>query len=193
MGEPRKTYKVGYFVGSLSSKSINRILSRSLIRLAPPDLEFTEISIGDLPLYSQDYDTDYPPEARALKEAISSSDAVLFVTPEYNRSIPGALKNAIDWASRPWGQNSFHHIPAGVIGASIGAIGTAVGQQSLRAVLSFCNARQLTSPEAYIQYTPERFRDDGEVVDETTAGFLKDYMEEFRDHVVRVLTVLPRP
>ena len=190
---PRTSYNIGYFVGSLSSTSINRILSRSLIRLAPPDLQFTEIPIGDLPLYSQDYDTDYPPEARALKEAISRSDAILFVTPEYNRSIPGALKNAIDWASRPWGQNSFHHIPAGVIGASIGAIGTAVGQQSLRAVLSFCNARQLTSPEAYIQYTPERFRDDGEVVDETTAGFLKDYMEEFRDHVVRVLTVLPRP
>jgi chromate reductase, NAD(P)H dehydrogenase (quinone) len=93
----------------------------------------------------------------------------------------------------PVGQNSFHHIPAGVIGASIGAIGTAVGQQSLRAVLGFCSARQMTSPEAYIHYTPERFRDDGEVVDETTAGFLKDYMEEFRDHVVRVLTVLPRP
>jgi chromate reductase len=193
MSEPRKTYKVGYFVGSLSSTSINRVLSRSLIRLAPPDLEFTEIPIGDLPLYSQDYDSDYPAEARALKEAISSSDAVLFVTPEYNRSIPGALKNAIDWASRPWGQNSFHHIPAGVIGASIGAIGTAVGQQSLRAVLSFCNARQMTSPEAYIQYTPERFRDDGEVIDESTANFLKDYIFEFRDHVVRVLTVLPRP
>ncbi|MGK5111686.1 NADPH-dependent FMN reductase [Geodermatophilus sp. CPCC 205506] len=193
MGEPRKTYKVGYFVGSLSSTSINRILSRSLIRLAPPDLEFTEIPIGDLPLYSQDYDTDYPPEARALKEAIAGSDAVLFVTPEYNRSIPGALKNAIDWASRPWGQNSFHHIPAGVIGASIGAIGTAVGQQSLRAVLSFCNARQMTAPEAYIQYTPERFRDDGEVIDESTANFLKDWVTEFRDHVVRVLTVLPRP
>jgi chromate reductase len=189
----RTSYNVGYFVGSLSSTSINRILSRSLIRLAPPDLQFTEIPIGNLPLYSPDHDTDYPPEARALKEAISSSDAILFVTPEYNRSIPGALKNAIDWASRPWGQNSFHHIPAGVIGASIGAIGTAVGQQSLRAVLSFCNARQMTSPEAYIQYSPERFRDDGEIVDETTAGFLKDYMEEFRDHVVRVLTVLPRP
>jgi chromate reductase len=193
MSEPGKTYKVGYFVGSLSSTSINRILSRSLIRLAPPDLEFTEIPIGNLPLYSQDYDTDYPPEARALKEAISSSDAVLFVTPEYNRSIPGALKNAIDWASRPWGQNSFHHIPAGVIGASVGAIGTAVGQQSLRAVLSFCNARQMTTPEAYIQYTPERFHDDGEVIDETTANFLKDWITEFRDHVVRVLTVLPRP
>src|SRR3954469_23674370 len=143
-------YKVGYFVGSLSSTSINRELSRALIRVAPDDLEFSEISIADLPLYSPDYDADFPPEARALKEAIAASDAILFVTPEYNRSIPGALKNAIDWDSRPWGQNSFHHIPAGVIGASIGAIGTAVAQQSLRAVLSFCNARQMTSPEAYI-------------------------------------------
>jgi len=187
------TYKVGYFVGSLSATSINRVLSRALIRLAPKDLEFTEIPIGNLPLYSPDYDTNYPPEATALKDAISRSDAVLFVTPEYNRSIPGALKNAIDWASRPWGQNSFHHIPAGVIGASIGAIGTAVAQQSLRGVLSFCNARQLTSPEAYITYSAERFREDGEVIDESTANFLKDYMEEFRDHVVRVLTVLPRP
>jgi chromate reductase len=193
MAEPKTSYKVGYFVGSLSSTSINRILSRSLIRLAPHDLEFTEIPIGNLPLYSPDYDTEYPAEATALKASISNSDAVLFVTPEYNRSIPGALKNAIDWASRPWGQNSFHHIPAAVIGASIGAIGTAVGQQSLRAVLSFCNARQMTSPEAYIHYTPERFRDDGEVIDETTAGFLRDYMQEFRDHLVRVLTVLPRP
>jgi chromate reductase, NAD(P)H dehydrogenase (quinone) len=193
MTESQRTYQVGYFVGSLSSTSINRILSRALIRLAPPDLQFTEIPIGDLPLYNPDHDTDYPPEARALKEAIARSDAVLFVTPEYNRSIPGALKNAIDWASRPWGQNSFHHIPAGVIGASIGAIGTALAQQSLRGVLSFCNARQLTSPEAYITYSPERFRDDGEVVDESTANFLKDYMAEFRDHVMRVLTVLPRP
>jgi chromate reductase len=193
MGEPTRRFNVGYFVGSLSSTSINRVLSRALVRLAPPDLEFSEIPIGNLPLYSQDYDTNFPPEATALKEAISRSDAVLFVTPEYNRSIPGALKNAIDWASRPWGQNSFHHIPAGVVGASIGAIGTAVGQQSLRAVLSFCNARQMTSPEAYIRYSPELFRDDGEVIDESTANFLKDYMAEFRDHVVRVLTVLPRP
>ena len=193
MGESTRRYEVGYFVGSLSSTSINRVLSRALLRLAPPDLAFTEIPIGDLPLYSPDYDTDYPPEATALKEAIARSDAVLFVTPEYNRSIPGALKNAIDWASRPWGQNSFHHIPAGVIGASIGAIGTALAQQSLRGVLSFCNARQMTAPEAYITYSAERFRDDGEVIDESTANFLKDYMAEFRDHVMRVLTVLPRP
>ena len=134
-------YKVGYFVGSLSSTSINRILSKALIRLAPDDLAIrrdpaSETCRSTVPTY----DADYPPEALALKEAIAAVDAVLFVTPEYNRSIPGALKNAIDWASRPWGKNSFHHIPAGVIGASMGAIGTAVGQQSLRAVLSFCNA-----------------------------------------------------
>ena len=186
------TYQIGYFVGSLSSKSINRILSKALIRLAPHDLEFNEIPIGNLPLYSPDYDEDYPPEATALKEAIAGSDAVLFVTPEYNRSIPGALKNAIDWASRPWGQNSFDHIPAAVIGASIGPIGTAVSQQSLRGVLSFCNARQMTAPEAYISFSPEIFPGGGECAVESTRDFLKNYMAEFRDHLVRVLTVLPR-
>jgi chromate reductase len=187
------TYQVGYFVGSLSSTSVNRELARALIRLAPDDLEFTEIPIGNLPLYSPDYDADYPPEAIALKDAIHRAQAVLFVTPEYNRSIPGALKNAIDWASRPWGQNAFHHIPAAVIGASIGQIGTALAQQSLRAVLSFCNARQMTAPEAYIQYTPEIFPGDGQVADETTRSFLTTYMAEFRDYIDRVLTVLPRP
>lgn len=186
------TYKVGYLVGSLSSTSINRTLSKALIRLAPDDLEFTEIPIGNLALYSQDFDDDYPPEALALKEAIAASDAVLFVTPEYNRSIPGALKNAIDWASRPYGQNSFDHVPAAVIGASIGQIGTAVAQQSLRAVLSFCNARQMTAPEAYIYFQPEVYGEDGEVKDEDTAAFLRGFMQEFRDHVERVLTVLPR-
>ena len=111
-GNKMVTYKVGYFVGSLSSTSINRELSRALLRLAPEDLEFSEIPIGSLPLYSPDFDSDYPPEARALKASIAAVDAVLFVTPEYNRSIPGALKNAIDWASRPWGQNavSYTHL-----------------------------------------------------------------------------------
>lgn len=186
-------YKVGYFVGSLSSTSINRVLSRALIRLAPRDLEFTEIPISDLPLYSPDFDSDYPAAPQALKAAIAGSDAVLFVTPEYNRSIPGALKNAIDWASRPWGQNAFDHMPAAVIGASPGQIGTAVGQQSLRAVLSFCNARQMTAPEAYITFKPGLFTEDGEVTEEPTATFLAEFMQEFRDHIQRVLTVLPRP
>lgn len=187
-----RTYKVSYFVGSLSSTSINRVLSRALIRLAPQDLEFTELPIGNLPLYSPDFDSDYPAEPQALKDAIASSEAVLFITPEYNRSIPGALKNAIDWASRPWGRNSFDHMPAAVIGASPGQIGTAVAQQSLRAVLSFCNARQMTSPEAYVTFKPGLFTDDGEVTDESMAAFLADFMQEFRDHIERVLTVLPR-
>ncbi|MGR0219964.1 NADPH-dependent FMN reductase [Agromyces sp. ZXT2-6] len=187
-----RTYRVGTFIGSLSSTSINRTLAKALMRAAPDDLEFTEIPIGDLPLYSPDFDDHYPPEATALKEAIGSSDAVLFVTPEYNRSIPGALKNAIDWASRPWGKNSFDHIPAAVIGASPGSIGTAVAQQSLRGVLSYCNARQMTAPEAYITYRAEVFGDDGSVADESTEEFLTDFMGEFRDHLERVLTVLPR-
>src|SRR5688572_14943705 len=186
------TIQVGYFVGSLSSTSINRVLSRALIRLAPDDMEFTEIPIGDLPLYSPDYDDDFPPEADALKASLAAVDAVLFVTPEYNRSIPGALKNAIDWASRPWGQNSFNHVPAAVIGASAGQLGTAMGQQSLRGVLSFCNARQMTSPEAYIRYSPEIFPGDGEVADERTRTFLTEYMEQFRIYIARVLTVIPR-
>jgi chromate reductase len=185
-------YQVGYFVGSLSSTSINRRLALALTALAPEDLEFTEIPIGHLPLYSPDFDAAYPPQATALKEAIAAADAVLFVTPEYNRSIPGGLKNAIDWASRPWGHNSFHHIPAAVLGASPGALGTALAQQSLRGVLSFCNARQMTAPEAYIQFSADRFGADGEVRDETTAEFLRAFMTEFRDHIARVLSVIPR-
>lgn len=187
-----RTFNVGYFIGSLSSASINRVLSKALIRLAPEDLTLTEIPIKDLPLYSPDFDNDYPPEPRALKDAIAACDAVLFITPEYNRSIPGALKNAIDWASRPWGQNSFDHMPAAVIGASPGQIGTAIAQQSLRAVLGFCNARQMTAPEAYVNFKPGLFTDDGEVTDESTAAFLREFMQEFRDHTERVLTVLPR-
>src|SRR6185312_7508540 len=99
------TYQIGYFVGSLASASINRTLSEALIRLAPDELQFTEIPIGDLPLYSYDYDDDFPPPARVLKTAISTSDGILFISQEYNRSIPGALKNAIAWGSRPWGEN----------------------------------------------------------------------------------------
>jgi chromate reductase len=185
------TQKVGYFVGSLAKGSINRTLSKALIRLAPANMEFTEIPIGNLPLYSYDYDADYPPEGRALKEAIAAVDAVLFVTPEYNRSIPGALKNAIDWASRPWGENSFARKPSGVIGASPGAIGTAVGQQSLKQVLAFCNSPLMNAVEAYIQFRPDVFGDSGEVNDPDTEAFLTSYMREFHEFIARVLTVLP--
>jgi chromate reductase len=183
---------VGYFIGSLSAGSINRTLSKALIRLAPERMSFTEVPIGDLPLYSYDYDDDYPPEGRALKRAIDEVDAVLFVTPEYNRSIPGPLKNAIDWASRPWGQNSFARKPSAVIGASPGKIGTAVAQQDLKSVLSFCNSPQMNAIEAYIQFTPDLVDDEGRVGDEETEGFLRTFMEEFAGFIDRVHQVLPQ-
>lgn len=185
------TYRVGYFVGSLSTKSINRTLSKALVRLAPAHLELVEIPIKDLPLYNHDFDESYPPEGQALKDAIAAVDAVLFVTPEYNRSIPGGLKNAIDWASRPWGTNSFAHKPSAVIGASPGAIGTAVAQQSLRSVLSFCNSPQMNAPEAYIQFVPGLFNDDGEVTNVSTQQFLHDFMDEFATFIARVLGSAP--
>lgn len=184
---PHRTYRIGYFVGSLAAGSINRTLSKALIKLAPVELEFTEIPINALPLYNYDLDADYPPEGRALKEGIEASDGILFVSPEYNRSIPGALKNAIDWGSRPWGANSFARKPTGIIGASPGNIGTAVMQSSMRAVLSFLDAPQLNAPEAYVKFDADSFGDDGEVTDDRTAAFLRHYMEEYGAFVQRVL------
>jgi chromate reductase len=184
-------YRVGYIIGSLSSESINRTLAKALIRLAPKNLKFVEIPTRDLPLYNRDFDTDYPPAGKALKDAIAAVDAVLFVTPEYNRGIPGCLKNAIDWASRPHGTNSFAQKPSAVIGASPGKIGTAVGQQSLRSVLSSCNSPLLGAPEAYVQLTPGLITEVGEVTDKRTEQFLGDFMEAFEVFVARVLTVLP--
>ena len=185
-------YKVGYFVGSLSTSSINRVLAKALVRLAPAELEMIEIPIGDLPLYNRDYDNDYPPVARNFKDAITAVDAVLFITPEYNRSIPGALKNAIDWASRPYGKNSFARKPSAVIGTSPGKIGTAIGQQHLRSILGFCNSPQMNAVEAYIQFEPGLITQDGEVTNDTTAEFLASYMKEFHAFITRVYTVLPR-
>ena len=116
----------------------------------------------------------------------------MFVTPEYNRSIPGALKNAIDWASRPYGTNAFTRKPSAVIGTSPGKIGTAVGQQHLRSILSFCNSPQMNAPEAYIQFTEDLITDDGKVTNEGTEQFLRDYMADLHRFIERVYTVLPR-
>ncbi|GHD39130.1 NAD(P)H-dependent oxidoreductase [Mycetocola manganoxydans] len=190
--EHEPPYSVGYFIGSLASASINRQLAGALVKLAPAELEMREIPIRDLPLYSYDYDDDYPEVARSFKQAIADVDAVLFVTPEYNRSIPGALKNAIDWASRPYGENAFTGKPSAVIGGSIGAIGTAVAQQNLRSVLSFCNSPQMNAPEAYIQITPGLIADDGMITNEGTETFLRDWMGDFLTFITRVLTVVPQ-
>ena len=186
------TFKVGYLIGSIARESIDRKLALALTKVAPEHLEFTEIPIKDLPLYSYDYDADYPAVATSFKDAIKAVDAVLFVTPEYNRSIPGGLKNAIDWASRPYGKNAFTRKPSAVIGTSPGAIGTAVAQQQLRSVLSFCNSPQMNAPEAYIQFTPGLITDEGEITNESTAEFLKNYMAEFHQFIIRVYTALPR-
>jgi len=186
------TYKVGYFVGSLARASINRKLAQALVQLAPSQLEMSEIPFKDLPLYSYDYDDDYPPVARDFKQAIADVDAVLFVTPEYNRALPGGLKNAIDWASRPYGTNAFARKPSAVIGTSPGSIGTAVAQQNLRSVLSFCNSPQMNAPEAYIQFTPGLITDTGEVTNDSTEEFLRNFMAEFHTFIARVTSVLPR-
>jgi chromate reductase len=189
---PMSEFKVGYMVGSLARASINRKLAKALVRLAPSELSLDEIRFAELPLYSYDYDADYPPVARAFKEAIAGVDAVLFVTPEYNRSIPGGLKNAIDWASRPYGKNSFARKPVAIIGTSPGKIGTAVAQSHLRSILAFCNAPLMNSIEAYVQFEPGLVSDDGEVTNPKTAEFLKGFMSEFFGFITRVYTVLPR-
>lgn len=181
------TYKVGYIIGSLAKASINRKLAKALIRLSPGDIEFVEIPIRDLPLYSYDYDADFPEPAKAFKKALEPCHGVLFVTPEYNRSLPGALKNAIDWASRPSGRNSFAHKPSAVIGTSPGKIGTAVAQQQLRSILSFCNSPQMNSPEAYIQFAKGLIDDEGNVSDDSTREFLAKFMREFHAFLAMVV------
>ena len=186
-------YKVGYLVGSLAKGSINRKLAKALVRLAPPELVMTEVGFADLPLYSVDYDADFPPVARAFKEALAAQEAFIFVTPEYNRSIPGGLKNAIDWASRPFGQNSFTRKPSGVIGTSPGSIGTANAQSSLRSEHAFCNSPMMNTFEAYIQFKPDLITDDGTVTVPETETFLKGWIDEFAAYTERVYTALPRP
>lgn len=177
--------KVGIIIGSLAKASINRKLAGALEKLAPEGVSFSEIAIGNLPLYSYDYDADYLAEGRALKAAIEAADAILIVTPEYNRSIPGGLKNALDWASRPWGTNSFAGKPVAVIGTSPGAIGTAVAQAALRPVLGFMNVIQMNQTEVYLQFKPDLIGEDGAIANADTAKFLSDYLKAFHDFAIK--------
>jgi chromate reductase, NAD(P)H dehydrogenase (quinone) len=174
------THRVGYIVGSLAKASINRKLAKALVRLAPDSLELTEIPIRDLPLYSYDYDADFPAPAKTYKQALAASQALLIVTPEYNRGIPGGLKNAIDWGSRPKGSNSFVGKPSAVIGASPGKIGTAVAQRELHGLLGAVASPQMVSPEAYVQFTPDLIDDDGNVADPKTREFLQKFLAAFQ-------------
>ena len=176
-------YRVGYIVGSLAKGSINRKLAKALVRLAPDSLELTEIPIRDLPLYSQDYDADYPAPAKTYKQALEASQALLIVTPEYNRGIPGGLKNAIDWGSRPRGSNSFVGKPSAVIGTSPGKLSTAVAQRELHSVLGAVASPQMVSPEAYVQFTPDLIDDVGKVADPKTEAFLVKFLGAFKKYL----------
>ena len=170
---------IGYIVGSISSTSINRRLAKALERLAPEGITLVEIPIQDLPFYSPDFDADFPQVARDFKKAIAEVDGVIVVTPEYSRSIPGVLKNALDWAARPYGEGSFNGKPTAVIGTSGGPISTAAAQQHLKAILSHLNAPTLGQPEGYVQSTPGLFTAEGEVTNEGTAAFLVGYLNAF--------------
>lgn len=179
------THTIGLLVGSLAPDSINRQLAIALTKIAPEGLEFVEIDYSKLALYSHEADANYPAEALEFKASISGVDALLVVTPEYNRSIPGALKNALDWASRPWGQNVVAGKPSAMIGASIGAIGTAVAQSHLRTVLSFLDSQVMSQPEGFLTIGPDFFSADGEIANDSTAAFLTGWMQSYAQHVAR--------
>ena len=178
--------RIAVIVGSLRKDSFNRKLANALIKLGPPDFSFKELRIGDLPLYNQDDDKSQAAEVQRLKSEIRSCDAVLFVTPEYNRSIPGVLKNALDHASRPYGQNAWAGKPAGVVGCSIGAISTAVAQQHLRTILAYLDMPTLGQPEVYLLAKDGFFDDAGNFASPETKKFLHGWMDKYVAWVKRL-------
>jgi chromate reductase, NAD(P)H dehydrogenase (quinone) len=178
--------QIGYIIGSLRKDSWNRKLANALIKLAPPDFNFKELRIGDLPLYDQDDDRSQAPEVQRLKSELRAVDAVMFVTPEYNRSIPGVLKNALDHASRPYGHSAWTGKPAGVIGASPGAIGTAVAQLHLRTILAYLDMPTLGQPEAYIQVRDGFFDEAGNIANPESRKFLHGWMDKYAAWVKRL-------
>lgn len=182
--------EVAVLVGSLRKDSFNRRLSRAVEKLAPAELKFRHIAIDDLQPYNQDLDADYPRRWRQLKDDIKTADALLFVTPEYNRSVPGVLKNAIDIASRPYGSSAFAGKPGAVIGASIGATGSALAQQHLRNTLAYLDVPLLCQPEVFVQFKSDGpVNAEGDIIVDSTRQFLQGFV----DHYVRwVHTVLGR-
>lgn len=177
------SYRIAVVVGSLRRDSFNRQLAQALPALAPKELELVPVRIDDLPLYNQDDDAHQAEPVRRLKTEIAQAQGVLFVTPEYNRSIPGVLKNALDNASRPYGQSAWAGKPAGVIGISIGSIGTALAQQHLRNVLAYLDMPTLGQPEMFLQNKPGLFAPDGSVAADDTKQFLQKFMERFAEWV----------
>jgi chromate reductase len=178
--------KIAVVVGSIRRDSINRKLAGALAELAKPRDRYAFSRIDDLPLFSQDLEPSPPAAVTRLKGEIEAADGVLIVTPEYNRSIPGVLKNAIDWASRPYGKNSFSGKPTAAIGTSMGAVGTAVAQQHLRSILAYLNVVLMGQPEGYIGFRQDLIDAQGAVADEGTRKFLQGWVDAFSSWVERM-------
>jgi chromate reductase len=176
------TYNIAVIVGSLRKESFNRTLARAIAKLAPAEFSLKFVEIGDLPLYNQDDDDHQAEPVKRLKSEIKAADGLLFVTPEYNRSMPGVLKNALDQASRPYGQSAWAGKPAGIIGISVGAIGTALAQQHLRNVLAYLDVPTLGQPEVFLQLKEGLFDESGNI-GEGSKAFLQTWMDRFADWV----------
>ena len=172
-------YQIAVVVGSLRRDSFNRKLADAIARLAPAEFSFKHLRIDDLPLYNQDDDANPAEVVKRLKSEIKAAQGLLFVSPEYNRSMPGVLKNALDHASRPYGQNAWAGKPAGVLGASIGPIGTAVAQQHLRTVLAYLDMPTLGQPEVFITIKEGLFGANGEIADAGSRKFLQGWMDKY--------------
>ena len=171
-------YRIAVVVGSLRKDSFNRKLANAIVGLAPSEFSFKQVQIGNLPLYNQDDDTNQAESVKRLKAEIAASHGLLFVTPEYNRSMPGVLKNAIDNASRPYGQSAWAGKPAGVMGISVGTIGTAMAQQHLRNVLAYLDVPTLGQPEVFLQAKDGLFDDDGNI-GVGSKKFLQKWMDQY--------------
>ena len=179
-------YKVAVFVGSLRKDSINAKFARALGKLAKGRLDFHLVDLSDLPVYNEDLWESPPAGVLRMKDDIAAADAVLFVTPEYNRSIPPVIKNAIDWGTRPWGQNSWTDKPAAIVGASPGAVGTAAAQGHLRDIVTVVGTALLVQPEVYFVMKPGLIDDDDAVTDEGTAEFLDGWITAFEHWIGRL-------
>ena len=180
-------YKIAVLVGSLRRDSINLKFAKALSKLGGNQFDFHFVALGDLPIYNEDLWENPPAPVLRLKKDIAAADAVLFVTPEYNRSIPPVLNNAIDWGTRPWGQNSWAGKPGSTIGTSPGNVGTAVAQAHLRSVLTILDVILLGQPEVYLVSKPGLINDEFEVSDDQTREFLQGYLAKFADWIGRTL------
>ncbi|MDX2274887.1 MAG: NAD(P)H-dependent oxidoreductase [Hyphomonadaceae bacterium] len=176
---------VAVIVGSLRKDSVNRRFAEALAKLAQPNLNLRMVEIGDLPLYNQDLEGALPASVVRFKSEIEAADAVLFVTPEFNRTFPASIKNAIEWGSRPWGKSSWPNKPAAIVGATLGTVGTAAAQFQLRSVLTHIGLHVLNDPEIYLNFREETLAN-GEIADEGFKAMLRGWVDKFSDWIARL-------